>query len=199
MSAGLPGERLERWRDANWPPKALRQFGELPIYFGDHDSVTAFAETLGEALLGAADHIYDKCGGRAPRWMRVPKIVFGVERMNVAQSTAKASKRFSTLTALAAKCGQFPDAEVAKITQWLDSAEGAEVVAHKPFIDLRAYLFIKGKTEPERVRFYESGLVVAVEQGFAVQDHRQIVRRRRRDTLSDPLAKNDAGWAVFRA
>ena len=197
MSATTPGERLAQWRDAHWPPAHLRQYGELPVYIGDHETVTAFAETLADAMMVAADHIYDACRGRVPRWMQVPKIHFGVERLNVLKAPAKASKRFTSVTQLVAKCGDFPPADLARVEAWLRSHERAIAVAHKPFVDLRAYVFVSGKEEPERVRFHESGLVVAMADGFKVQDHRTTQRRKRRDALVEPLAANDRGWSVF--
>ncbi len=197
MSVTTPGERLAQWRDAHWPPAKLRQYGELPIYIGDPDTVTEFAETLADAMMVAADHIYDACRGRVPRWMQVPKIHFGVERLNVLKAPAKASKRFTTATELLAKCGEFPAADLARVEAWLRSHERAVVVAHKPFIDLRAYVFAKGREEPERVRFYESGLVIATAEGFTMQDHRTTQRRKRKDALTEPLAVNGRGWSVF--
>lgn len=192
-----PGERLAQWRSAHWPPAGLQQYDQLPIYVGNHESVAAFAETLADAMMVAAEHIYDTCGGQTPRWMQLPKIRFGVERLNVLKASAKASKRFSTETQLVAKCGAFPAADLARVAAWLSSDERAVVVAHKPFVDLRAYVFTQGKDEPERVRFYESGLIVATTDGFTVQDHRDTLRRKRRDALTEPLAVNERGWSVF--
>jgi len=193
----LPGQRLARWRAEHWPPKGLTQYGELPIYYGDHDAVAAFGETLAEAMLAAAPHIYDECRGATPRWMHVPKLFHDVERVNLAQAVAKASRRFGAVTALVAKCGAFGDAEVERLGVWLAGGESRELVAHRPFVDLRAYIFCRGQSRPARTRYYESGLVLAVREGFLIQDHRAAVRRQRADASASPLATNAAGWVVF--
>jgi hypothetical protein len=175
----------------------LERYGELPIYLGDHERVSAFAETLADAMVGAASHVYDRCGGKVPRWMQVPKVHFGVTRLNIAQSVAKASQRFSSVTALLAKCGPFPEDDLAKVQAWLVQSELAEVVAHKPFVDMRAYVFTSEAEGPTRVRFYEAGLVIARSEGFVLQDHRNTLRRPRNDAYKERLAANDSGWTVF--
>ena len=46
QSAGSPGDRLHNWKLSHWPPKGMKKCGELPIYIGDHEAVTAFALSL---------------------------------------------------------------------------------------------------------------------------------------------------------
>lgn len=191
-----PGVDLTAWREQYWPPAHLQRYGELPLFTGTHEAVREFSETLAQAMMGAADHIYDKCRGDQPRWMRVPKVFFGVERVNLAKSPAKASKTFSTVAMLVAKCGQFEAPGLAKIKACLDQGDKV-VVAHRAFNDIRAYVFVRGQEEPHRVRFYESGLVLAVDPDFIIQDHRTAKRRQRADRQKAPLAVNAAGWIVY--
>lgn len=59
------------------------------------------------------------------------------------------------------------------------------LVAHREFIDLRAYVFCrnpKGELlEPERIRFYRTGLVIQTLADFKVVDSRQTPRKKRND------------------
>ena len=175
----------------------MRQIAELPIYVGSSEQVERFVQPLAEALLVAADHIYDHCGGKTPRWMRVPKICADVVRLNIVTATAKASKRFEDMAQLTAVCGDVDEAEARALRDWLDTDDEAELVAHKPFIDLRAYVFSAKDEEPQRIRFYESGLVIAAAEDFIVQDQRNVVRKQRSDMLREPLARTAKGWDVF--
>jgi hypothetical protein len=49
--------------------------------------------------------------------------------------------------------------------------------------------------------FDQSGLIVAAQpdQELLVQGNRRIVRAKRRDRLTDPLATSASGWEVFPA
>jgi hypothetical protein len=193
----LPGKRLEEWRSKFWPPVGMRQVDQLPIYVGERDDVAAYAETLSEALLSAADHIYDKCRGKPPRWMKIPKVHMDVERMNITTAQAKASKKFTDLDDLTRRCGTFDGATLSLAREWLANHRRAYLVAHRPFNDLRAYLFWESRGEPERVRFYESGLVISPAEAFLIQDQRAVQRRKRRDTLRESFGISDANWTVF--
>jgi hypothetical protein len=192
-----PGERLDIWRANHWPPKGLNQYRDLPIYIGGHESVTQWTHTLAEALMVAADHIYEHCRGRTPRWMRIPKIHFGVQRLNVVVCQAKASKRLTSVEDLLRQCGSFAPQDTERMKAFLQESRAHVLVAHKPFTDIRAYVFSQQQEAPERVRFYESGLVIAANEHFVVQDHRTTLRRQRKDALAFPLASNSAGWTVF--
>lgn len=193
------GRVLDGWRLKHWPPKSMRQCGDLPIYIGDHACVTAFAETLREAMASASDHVMDNCSGKVPRWLCVPKIVFNAERVNLVRATAKASESFDSIDSLPKRCGKFNARDVDALTQWLEAHPGEQLVAHKPFPDLRAYVFVTGEARAERVRYYRSGLVVSRSGGgdVVVQDHRRAIRTQRSDALKTSLAKSDSGWEVF--
>ncbi|AYK20498.1 hypothetical protein [Aeromonas veronii] len=146
----------------------MNKCGELPIYIGDHEAVTAFALSLGEVMAAVSDHIFDECRGKTPRWMAVPKVVFGVERLNLAKAPAKASRRFTELSDLVKRCGSFSDEDKRKLEDWFQRNPQGELVAHKPFVDMRAYVFTRGEARPKRLRFYESGLVLAPAEGWGL-------------------------------
>jgi hypothetical protein len=188
--------RLLHWRTANWPPKKLTRCLDLPIYMGPHEDVYEFGQVLAEFMGTAADHIYQR-GKRVPRWMQIPKIFFQVERVNILKTTSKTSKRCRSLNDLTEKCGAFSPVAMDALSQWFGSAATAEVVAHKSIVDIRAYISTKGKELPLRKRFLDSGLVLAVEDGYVLQDHRDVVRKARSDRYENPIAQNDGGWRVF--
>ena len=196
-SRARPGDKLVGWRSRHWPPAGMRQIAGLPIYVGTAEQVERFVGPLAEALLVAADHIYDHCGGKTPRWMRVPKICSGVTRLNLVTAKAKSSRRFEDVSELVQTCGAVSEDDAHALREWLASDDDAELVAHKPFVDLRAYVFDGDGEDPRRIRFYESGLVLAAADGFVVQDQRGVVRKQRSDVLREPLAHTGKGWDVF--
>ena len=87
------------------------------------------------------------------------------------------------------------------MTAVLDNDDDARLVAHREFIDLRAYVFCrdsKGEMlEPERVRFYRTGLIVHALPDFKIVDSRQTPRKRRNDAYNNPLADNGV-WKIYR-
>ncbi len=201
MSTEL-SELLAAWREAHWPPagppgmKLIRP--GLPIYEGTHAQLTSLSHSLSEVMLKLQSHIEDVCDGRVPRWMAIPKLVFQVERLNLVQAPAKASKRVSDMVRLRATCGEFPLADQARLAEWFAAHPGQELVAHWIFKDLRAFVHVPGQPG-RRLRFYESGLAVAPPPGvnLVVQDHRGVIRGARNDAFSDPLAQSSRGWRVF--
>lgn len=199
QSRGSPGERVVDWKLAHWPPKGMKRCGELPIYIGDHEAVTAFALSLGEVVAAVSGHIFDECRGKTPRWMAIPKVVFGVERLNLVKAPAKASRRFTDVAELVKRCGSFSDDDKEKLESWLQRNPQGQLVTHKPFVDMRAYVFTQGESRPRRVRFYESGLVLArvAARDVVVQDHRETLRAKRSDALGAPIAQSSRGWEVY--
>jgi hypothetical protein len=174
----------------------------LGIYYGGHDEVSAFGETLANAMGGVADHIAERGRGKKPRWLKVPKLIFDVQRLNLTHAAANASRTFKSITDLTTKCGDFSAEEVERMAQWIKSHPHAVLVAHKRFNDLRAHVFCKGDEIPRREHFYRSGLVLAVTDGFKIQDQRSTVRDRRSDALTTLVARNylangDTKWSVF--
>lgn len=184
---------MARWRKDNWPPKRLRQHENLPLYFGKHEDVFAFYETLA-AMTGMADHIAE-LGGYKPRWLRRPKVEFGVRRVNLVSTTGKTSRRFTSLSKLIEKCGPFNEEQQQAILAALCNPNHV-IVAHKAIQDIRAYIFTDRNREPKRERFMKNGLVLAVEEGCLIQDHSRQFRTQRKDSYSNPIAENEE-WTVF--
>jgi hypothetical protein len=84
---------------------------------------------------------------------------------------------------------------------WFDDHPDGMLVAHRAFIDLRAYVFrVDAKTGedimPERVRFYRTGLVLTTRKDFDILDSREKPRKQRSDAYQDPLGYNGT-WTVF--
>lgn len=200
-SSYTPEELLAEWRAAHWPPVGMRKVGDLPIYIGEHTAVSALSESLAGVLALLSEHIVAAGHGRTPRWMSLPKIEYLVERVNVLTTTAKASRRFTSMEDIEPRCGQLSIIGAARLREWFDLHQEGEVVAHKPFVDLRAYVFCKDVELPKRHRFYQSGLILSAPpyQELLVQDNRHIVRAKRRDRLTDLLATTASGWELYPA
>jgi len=195
-----PKEQLSAWRAANWPPKGMRKLGALPIYIGEHEAVSALSDSLGSLMAKLTEHISDTGNARTPRWMAVPKIEYLVERLNIVETPAKASRRFECVRDIEARCGPLLNDGAEVLKQWFSSSgEGAEVVGHKAFVDLRAYVFCKSEASPKRHRFYQSGLIVAPapDGEVLIQDNRAIVRSKRSDRLKNPIATSSGGWEIY--
>ena len=84
---------------------------------------------------------------------------------------------------------------------WLDQHPDGMLVAHRAFIDLRAYVFrVDARTGedllPERVRFYRTGLILTTLKDFDILDSREKPRKQRSDAYQDPLGYNGT-WTVF--
>jgi len=201
MTSRTPEELLREWRASCWPPKGMRKLGELPIYIGDHEAVAALSASLGEVMALLSEHVFSTGRNKAPRWMAIPKIEFLVVRMNIVATAAKASRRFSSITKLEASCGALSVVGAARLREWFDEHRDDQVVAHKPFVDLRAYVFQARSEAPKRHRFYQSGLVVSAPPGqeLLVQDNRRVVRAKRSDRLVDPLVVSADGWEIYPA
>jgi hypothetical protein len=191
---------LTSWRGVHWPPPGMKRvMAGLPIYEGTHDQLTALSHSLSELMLALAPHIQDVCGGKVPRWMAIPKLVFHVERINLVVGPAKISQRFPDMVHLLATCGTFSKPEHVQLTEWFDTHPGQELVGHRPFTkDNRAFVHVPGAPS-RRLRFLESGLAVAPPPGteLVMQDHRKVIRGLRNDAFSDPLATSSRGWLVF--
>lgn len=198
-SHSTAAEMLNSWRSAHWPPKGMRRYHDLPIYLGDHASVTALSESLREVLALLSDATVDGSKAAVPRWMALPKIEYLVERVNIVTAAAKASRTFESVKLLEKSCGKVLDEGADKLQKWLSSDPVNCLVAHKSFADLRAYVFTRHNDQPVRHRFYQSGLVLAPVDGGEVymQDNRRIIRSKRSDALITPLAETGGGWQIF--
>lgn len=198
-------EDIASFRDQQFPPDILRQIRDMPIYEGNLAEVQAYEQrwqTLIEramAFYPAAylppDHL------PLPASLEIPQFIYHVQRLHLTKTHAKESKSFGSVGALTDKCGDYSADEIARMAAAFDNDDEARLVAHREFIDLRAYVFCrdhKGEMlEPERIRFYRTGLIVHALPDFKIVDSRQTPRKRRNDAYSNPLADNGV-WKIYR-
>lgn len=197
-------EDIARFRDEQFPPDILRQIRDMPIYEGNLAEVQAYRQrwqTLIEramAFYPAAylppDHL------PLPASLEIPQFIYHVQRLHLTKTRAKESKNFGSVGALTDKCGDYSADEIARMSAVFDNDDEARLVAHREFIDLRAYVFCrdnKGEMlEPERIRFYRTGLIVHTLPDFKIVDSRQTPRKRRNDAYSNPIADNGI-WKIY--
>lgn len=135
-----------------------------------------------------------------PASLEIPQFVYHVQRLHLTRTKAKESKNFGSVGALINKCGQYSEEEITNMTEILTKFPTARLVAHREFIDLRAYVFCrdnKGEMlNPERIRFYRTGLVIHHLDNFKIVDSRKTPRKTRNDAYKNPIANNDV-WKIF--
>ena len=198
-------EDIASFRDQQFPPDILRQIRDMPIYEGNLAEVQAYqlqwqnlierAMAFYPAAYLPPDHL------PLPASLEIPQFIFHVQRLHLTKTLAKESKSFGSVAALTDKCGDYSADDIERMTIAFDNDEEARLVAHREFIDLRAYVFCrdnKGEMlEPERVRFYRTGLIVHALPDFKIVDSRQTPRKRSNDAYSNPLADNGV-WKIYR-
>ncbi|MBP6495182.1 MAG: hypothetical protein KA291_01515 [Psychrobacter sp.] len=198
-------EDIARFRDAQFPPDILRQIRDMPIYEGNLAEVQAHQQRW-HNLLERAMSFYPAANLPPdylplPASLEIPQFIYHVQRLHLTKTHAKESKSFGSVGALTDKCGDYSADDMARMTAAFDNDEDARLVAHREFIDLRAYIFCrdnKGEMlEPERVRFYRTGLIVHALPDFKIVDSRQTPRKRRNDAYNNPLADNGV-WKIYR-
>lgn len=196
---------IARFRDAHFPPDILRQVRDMPIYEGNLAEVQSYKEGW-QALIDRAMTFYPSAYLPPdylplPASLEIPQFVYHVQRLHLTKTRAKESKSFGSVGALIDKCGDYTPQEIARMSAILDANDEARLVAHREFIDLRAYVFCrdnKGEMlEPERLRFYRTGLIVHALPDFKIIDSRQTPRKRRNDAYNNPLADNGE-WKIYR-
>lgn len=198
-------EDIASFRDEQFPPDILRQVRDMPIYEGNIAEVQAYQQRWHNLLERAMafyptanlppDHL------PLPASLEIPQFIYHVQRLHLTKTRAKESKSFGSVGALTDKCGDYSADEIARMSAVFDNDDEARLVAHREFIDLRAYVFCrdsKGEMlEPERVRFYRTGLIVHALPDFKIVDSRQTPRKRRNDAYNNPLADNGV-WKIYR-
>lgn len=198
-------EDIASFRDEQFPPDILRQIRDMPIYEGNIAEVQAYQQRWHNLLERAMafyptanlppDHL------PLPASLEIPQFIYHVQRLHLTKTRAKESKSFGSVGALTDKCGDYSADEIARMSAVFDNDDEARLVAHREFIDLRAYVFCrdsKGEMlEPERVRFYRTGLIVHALPDFKIVDSRQTPRKRRNDAYNNPLADNGV-WKIYR-
>ena len=177
----------------------------MPIYQGNQQEVAAYHKRW-QPLIDRALQFYPAAylppdHLPLPASLEIPQFIYHVQRLHLTKTRAKESKNFGSVGALVDKCGDFTDAEYARLQRVFDHDETARLVAHREFIDLRAYVFCKNDKgellDPERIRFYRTGLIVHALPDFKIVDSRQKPRKRRNDAYNNPLADNGV-WKVYK-
>lgn len=195
---------IAQFRNDFFPPPILRQIEDLPIFMGNRAEVQAY-EQQWHSLIERAKGFYPSAYLPPdylplPASLEIPQFVYHVQKLHLTKTRAKESKNFGSVGALIAKCGEYPAEQVLAMEQALDKHPNGKLVAHREFIDLRAYVFCrdaKGELlEPERLRFYRTGLVIEALPEFKLVDSRQTPRKKRNDAYKNPIADNGV-WKVF--
>lgn len=198
-------EDIASFRDQQFPPDILRQIRDMPIFSGNLDEVQAYRERW-QPLIDRAMAFYPSAYLPPdflplPASLEIPQFIYHVQRLHLTKTRAKESKSFGSVGALTDKCGEYSDDEITRMSAALEGNDEARLVAHREFVDLRAYVFCrdaKGEMmDPERVRFYRTGLIVQALPDFKIVDSRQTPRKRRNDAYSNPLADNGV-WKIYR-
>lgn len=195
---------IASFRHEQFPPDVLRQVRDMPIFEGNLAEVRTYQQRWknllerAKAFYPAADMPPDHLP--LPASLEIPQFIFHVQRLHLTKTLAKESKSFGSVSALVEKCGDYTPEEIARMTAVFDDDDDARLVAHREFIDLRAYVFCRNNKgemlDPERVRFYRTGLIVHALPDFKIVDSRQTPRKRRNDAYSNPLANNDV-WKIY--
>ncbi len=197
-------EDIANFRHEQFPPDILRQVRDMPIFEGNLAEVQAYQQRW-QNLLDRAKEFYPAADMPPdhlplPASLEIPQFIFNVQRLHLTKTRAKESKSFGSVSALLAKCGDYTAQEIERMSAVFENDDEARLVAHREFIDLRAYVFCrdpKGEMlEPERVRFYRTGLIVHALPEFKIVDSRQTPRKRRNDAYSNPIANNDI-WKIY--
>ncbi|WP_250163086.1 hypothetical protein [Psychrobacter sp. WY6] len=197
-------EDIASFRDEQFPPDILRQVRDMPIYEGNIAEVQAYQQRWHNLLERAIafypaanlppDHL------PLPASLGIPQFIYHVQRLHLTKTRAKNPKA-SVRSVRLLKCGDYSADEIARMSAVFDNDDEARLVAHREFIDLRAYVFCRDSNgemlEPERVRFYRTGLIVHALPDFKIVDSRQTPRKRRNDAYNNPLADNGV-WKIYR-
>lgn len=197
-------EDIAQFRDDQFPPDILRQIRDLPIFEGNLAEVQAYQERW-RPLIDRAMGFYPSAYLPPdflplPASLEIPQFIYHVQKLHLTKTRAKESKSFGSVGALTDKCGEFTADEIARMEAVFEKNEDARLVAHREFIDLRAYVFCRDQKgemlDPERIRFYRTGLIVQALPDFKIVDSRQTPRKKRNDAYTNPLADNGV-WRIF--
>lgn len=195
---------IAQFRHNFFPPPYLTQIQDLPIYRGNLAEVQSYEQEW-QSLIERAKGFYPSAGLPPdylplPASLEIPQFIYHVQKLHLTKTRAKESKNFGAVGALVEKCGDYSDEQLAAMEHALAKSSAARLVAHREFIDLRAYVFCrnpKGELlEPERIRFYRTGLVIQTLEDFKVVDSRQTPRKKRNDAYKNPIADNGV-WKIF--
>lgn len=195
---------ITQFRHDFFPPPILRQVEDLPIFMGNRAEVQAY-EQQWQGFIERAKGFYPSANLPPdylplPASLEIPQFVYHVQKLHLTKTHAKESKSFGSVGALVDKCGDYPAEQLLAMAQALEKHPNGKLVAHREFIDLRAYVFcrdVKGEMlEPERLRFYRTGLIIEALPEFKLVDSRHTPRKKRNDAYKNPIADNNL-WKVF--
>lgn len=191
-----------------FPPLNLHNIDGLPIYLGNKQHFDQYLEKWIELIkkAGELSHPFDDPPDydvineiHFPVHFNLPVFARNVTRIILNKTLAKESVTFRSAAAVFEKCGSFDAADSDKIYEaFLD--DECVLVGHRPYNDIRAYLFYAGDQERHRTRFYNAGLIIGYPDEWKrieVADNRNNVRKQRSDAYVDPIAKNGT-WNIFK-
>lgn len=196
--------KIEQTRNAHWPPDFANNFLEdLPVFYAPNSDVAAYLNSYwGDLHTEARQHITPALLGEdvskvdLPNHLNFPIIFLNVSRVIINKTKAKESKTFRGVADLVEKCGSFTTDQIETMSDWLHSDDTACLIAHREYVDLRAYIFQEIFNEYTRIRFYSNGLLLGVKPEFTFKDSRGKDRKQRSDSYKDPIASNDV-WKVY--
>lgn len=196
-------------RNNIFPPQNLLTVDGLPIYYGEKKFVDEYlaqwmdfyqkalelSNPFGDPIdLSEINEIH------LPVHFNLPVFARNVTRMILNKTLAKESITFRSSADLFEKCGYFNREYTDLIYEYFDRDEDNVLVGHRPYNDIRAYLFYAGDEERHRTRFYNSGLVLGYPEGWnsiEILDNRNNTRKQRSDAYTNPLAKNNT-WFIYK-
>ncbi|WP_180190263.1 hypothetical protein [Acinetobacter sp. YH01009] len=192
-----------------YPPTNLTTIDGLPIYLGEKLHVEKYLEKWLHLYNRAMElsHPFDdpidltKTNEiHLPVHYNLPVFAKNVTRMIINKTLAKESITFRSSAALFEKCGSFKDEEIQSIYDYFEEDEDNVLVGHRPYNDIRAYIFYAGDNDRHRTRFYNSGLIIGFPAGWKtieILDNRNNVRKQRSDAYTNPIANNNT-WNIFK-
>lgn len=195
---------IAQFRHEFFPPPYLTQVQDMPIYTGNLAEVQAYHHDW-QHFIERAKGFYPSAELPPdylplPASLEIPQFVYHVQKLHLTRTKAKESKNFGSVGALIEKCGEYSADDVLAMEKVFAKNPEARLVAHREFIDLRAYVFCKNAKgellEPERLRFYRTGLVIHALPDFKLVDSRKTPRKKRTDAYRNPIADNDV-WKIF--
>lgn len=195
---------IAQFRSDFFPPPYLKQIEDMPIYAGNLAEVQTYQHDW-QGLIQRAKAFYPSANLPPdylplPASLEIPQFVYHVQRLHLTRTKAKESKSFGSVGALVSKCGEYIDKQILVMEQALQQNPDGKLVAHREFIDLRAYVFCRNHQgemlEPQRLRFYRTGLIVHTLPNFKLLDSRKTPRKKRNDAYQNPIADNGV-WKVF--
>lgn len=136
---------IAEFRHSQFPPDILQQIRDMPIYQGNLAEVQHYHQ-LWQPLIDRALGFYPSAylppdNLPLPASLEIPQFIYHVQKLHLTKTRAKESKNFGSVSALVDKCGEYSDADLLAMQTVLEKDDSARLVAHREFIDLRAYVF----------------------------------------------------------